>query len=224
MGPRGPGRHLGAATAGLRLRERVLSRRQLSALRELAPFLRESPFYLAGGTALALQLGHRRSVDFDWFSAHPIDDPLRLASEIGAAGARIAVARTEKGTLHGTVGRVRVSFLEYRYALLRPPLKSGAGLCLASLEDIACMKLAAVAQRGSKKDFVDLYALGQHLSLPEMLRLYKRKYSVSDPGHLLFALSFFDDAEAERMPTMLRACSWAVVKRTIRGWVTRAAR
>lgn len=224
MGPQSAKGHLGAATAGLKLREEVLSPRQHSVLRRLTPFLSASPFYLAGGTALALQLGHRRSVDFDWFSEDPIDDPLRLASEIGAAGAPLVVDRTEKGTLHGTVGRVRVTFLEYRYPLLRPPLKTAAGLRLASLEDIACMKLAAVAQRGSKKDFVDLYALGRHLSLAEMLRLYRRKYAVIDPGHLLFALSFFDDADAERLPTMLRPCEWAVVKKTVRGWVTQAAR
>ncbi len=158
------------------------------------------------------------------FSEDPIDEPLRLAAAIRAAGARIAVSRTEKGTLHGTVGGVRVSFLEYRYPLLRRPLDGGAGLHLASLEDTACMKLAAVAQRGSKKDFVDLYALGRRLPLPRMLRLYGTKYGVKDPGHLLFALSFFDDAETERMPTMLRPCSWEEVKRTIRSWVSRAAR
>jgi len=224
VGARGTNRHLGASAAGLKVHTRVLTRRQLSVLRRLRPFLRQSPFYLGGGTALALQLGHRRSVDFDWFRQLPIPDPLRLASEIGSAGVELVVDRTEKGTLHGTVGGVRVSFLEYRYRLLRPLLDKGAGLRVASLEDIACMKLAAVAQRGSKKDFVDLYALGRVFSLKEMLRLYRRKYGVSDPGHLFFALSFFDDADSERMPTMLRSWTWAAIKNTIRGWVSETAR
>jgi hypothetical protein len=163
-------------------------------------------------------------VDFDWFSELPVSDPLRLAADVAASGAPLVVARTEKGTLHGTIYGVRVSFFEYRYPLVCSVVEAEAGYRLAALEDIACMKLAAVAQRGSKKDFVDLYELGRHLSLRKMLALYRRKYGVDDPGHLLFALTFFDDADSEAMPTMLRPRPWPMVKRRIRSWVNRTAR
>jgi hypothetical protein len=144
----------------VRLHREALGRSQRSLLPRLAPLARQQGFYLAGGTALALQLGHRRSVDFDWFREDPIGDPLRLAADLRAAGLRFETDRVEKGTLHGRASGVRVSFLEYGYPLLKP-LREVEGLRLAALEDIAAMKLAAVAQRGSKKDFVDVFALGR---------------------------------------------------------------
>ena len=205
------------------LRADALGRTQRAVLKELAPFARDHGFYLGGGTALALQLGHRRSVDFDWFREEPLEDPLRLASEIAAAGIRFKPSGTEAGTLHGISRGVRVSFLEYRYPLLRPLVETRlSGVRLASLEDIAAMKLAAVAQRGSRKDFVDVFALGGILGLDEMLALYRRKYDVRDVGHVLVALAYFDDAEDERMPAMLRRWSWVDVRRTIQRWVRQA--
>jgi hypothetical protein len=214
---------VGRAAARVRLHTGALGRRQLALLRRLGPFLDPGPFYLAGGTALALHLGHRRSVDFDWFSERPLPDPLRLATEIEASGVPLEVTGVDKGTLHARSASVRVSFLEYRYPLLRPLVETRlSGVRLASLEDIAAMKLAAVAQRGSRKDFVDVFALGGILGLDEMLALYRRKYDVRDVGHVLVALAYFDDAEDERMPAMLRRWSWVDVRRTIQRWVRQA--
>jgi hypothetical protein len=204
----------------MRLHTSALRRGQLALLARLGPFLGPSPFYLAGGTALALQIGHRRSVDFDWFTEPPLADPLRLAAEVDASGVPLEVTAVDKGTLHARASGVRVSFLEYRYPLLRPLVATRLpGVRLAALEDIAAMKLAAVAQRGSRKDFVDVFALGSLLGLDEMLALYKIKYAVRDVGHVLVALSYFDDAEGERMPAMLRRWSWPDVRRTIQRWV-----
>jgi hypothetical protein len=206
----------------VRLHREVLGRRQLLVLRRLGRFLEASPFYLAGGTGLALHLGHRRSVDFDWFCERPIEQPLRLARQIEDSGLSVDVEDVERGTLHARASGVRLSFLEYRYPLLRPLLTAREpGLRVASLEDIAAMKLAAVAQRGSRKDFVDLFALGRVLTLEQMLDLYRRKYGIRDAGHVLFGLSYFDDADKERMPVMLRRWSWAEIKDAVRGWVRR---
>ena len=205
----------------MKLHSRALGRRQLTVLRRLGPFLDTSPFYLAGGTALALQLGHRRSIDLDWFSERPLADPLGLASEIEGSGVPLEIAGVERGTLHARAAGVRLSFLEYRYPLLRPLAATRLpGVRLASLEDIAAMKLAAVAQRGSRKDFVDVFALGGVLPLDEMLTLYRRKYGVRDVGHVLVALAYFDDAEDERMPAMLRRWSWMDIRRTIQRWIS----
>jgi hypothetical protein len=214
---------LGAPGASVRLHREALGRSQRSLLTRLAPLARQHGFYLAGGTALALQLGHRRSVDFDWFREDPIDDPLRLAAELRTPRFRLETERVERGTLHGRAGGIRVSFLEYRYPLLRPPLEV-EGLRLAALEDIAAMKLAAVAQRGSKKDFIDVFALGRRFGLDDMLASYRKKYGVEDVGHVLVSLAYFDDADRERTPMLLQRQSWPGIKATIRGWVTSATR
>jgi hypothetical protein len=204
----------------LKLHYEALGRAQRSLLTRLASLAQGHGFYLAGGTGLALQLGHRRSVDFDWFRERPIDDPLRLASELSSPGLRLEVDRVEKGTLHARARGVRVSFLEYAYPLLQP-LREVAGLRLASLEDIAAMKLAAVAQRGSKKDFVDVFSLGRRLGLTDMLGFYRAKYGLKDVGHVLVALAYFDDADRERMPMLLSRQSWPAIRTTIQGWLAR---
>jgi hypothetical protein len=202
----------------VKLNRGVLGRSQRTLLPRLAPLAGQRGFYLAGGTALALQLGHRRSVDLDWFREEPIEDPLRLAAELQGQALAFETERVERGTLHGRAAGVRVSFLEYRYPMLRPPLEIEK-LRIASLEDIAAMKLAAVAQRGAKKDFIGVFALGRRLGLGEMLRCYRKKYGVADVGHVLVALTYFDDADRERSPVLLRRQSWPAIKDTIRGWV-----
>jgi hypothetical protein len=91
---------------------------------------------------------------------------------------------------------------------------------LASLEDLACMKLSAIAQRGARKDFCDIYALGKKaFSLSQMLGFYQKKFSISDIGSVLYGLVYFDDAESERMPRMLWDVTWREIRNTILGWV-----
>lgn len=204
-----------------RLCPEVLTAAQARVLARVAPVLAERSFYLAGGTALALRLGHRRSVDLDWFTGEPIGDPLRLAREV-QEHVRLTVGGVERGTLHARISGVRVSLIEYRYPLLKAP-EVVAGVPLASLEDLACMKLAAVAQRGALKDFIDIYALGRRIKLERMLALYRRKYHVADWGNVVFALTYFDDADRERMPVMLRRWSRDGIKRALRRWVAELA-
>jgi hypothetical protein len=129
----------------------VLGKAQEKALRKLAPFMVRREFYLAGGTALALHLGHRRSVDLDWFTGARLDDPMRLAQELRDEGVPFATDFVERGTLYGSVFAVRASALEYRYPLLEPwVLWAEMGCRIASLDDLACMRLSAIAQRGAK--------------------------------------------------------------------------
>lgn len=189
-------------------------------LERLGPLAEAAGFVLAGGTGLALQLGHRRSIDFDWFTEQALGDPLRLARRLQEHGVALRVESTERGTLHGRVSGVRVSFLEYRYPLLERPLRlPGLSTPLASIPDIASMKLSAVTQRGARKDFVDLHAIGRTMPLAEMIRLYRKKFGVRDVGHVLTALVYFDDADRERAPSMLQRTDWSSVKATLRGWV-----
>lgn len=170
---------------------------------------------------MAIVLGHRHSVDLDWFTAERIDDPARLGRDIRASGIQIVPQQVGRGTLHAKVSGVRVSFLEYPYPLLQPAVAwEDYGCLVASLDDLACMKLSALVQRGSKRDFIDLYALGrEHKPLPELLELYRRKYAMEDTSNLLYALTYLDDADRERLPRMRWDVDWRTVKRTIQGWV-----
>jgi hypothetical protein len=199
----------------------VLTPDQKRVLRQLGPFAIQEDFYLAGGTALAIYLGHRRSRDFDWFTTRPISDAMNLGGLIRKRGIPFSVRQVARGTLNGSVSKVPVSFFEYRYPLLRKKIYwPEFGCRLVSLADIACMKLSAIAQRGHKKDFVDLYALGtKSFSLKQMLNFYQKKFSLKDIGHVLFALSYFDDAEKERLPMMLWKIQWNPMKKAIQTWV-----
>lgn len=198
----------------------ILAPRQQRVLAQLGPLLTRRGFYLAGGTAVALHLGHRRSVDLDWFTAEALADPLRVAQELREQGVAFVTGQVAPGTLHGTVRGIRLSLLEYRYPLLAPSRPWGGGSRIAARADLAAMKLAAVAQRGAKKDFVDVYALGSRsCSLRQMLRWYQAKYSVEDLAHVLYSLAYFDDADRERMPRLLWDVNWRTMKETIRRWL-----
>lgn len=203
----------------------AITSEQQDVLRQLGPMASDHNFYLGGGTALALQLGHRRSVDFDWFTAEHLSDPMQLAQQLRDEGLNFATGQIARGTLHGTISDVRVSFLEYRYPLLQSLVRWPKYECaLAGLDDLACMKLSAIAQRGAKRDFVDLYALlTTHRPLSVLLDRYRQKYETNDIAHVLYALVYFDDAESERMPVLFWDTDWAVIKQEIRKQVKEVA-
>jgi hypothetical protein len=216
---------LGKKSQPIRFHPEVLNPLQKKILQQLGPILMRQHYYLGGGTTIAIYLGHRHSVDLDWFTEEGITDPMRLAQNIRDKGIPFVTGQIERGTLHGTISGVRISFLEYKYPLLKPLIIWQKAACqLATLEDLACMKLSALTQRGSKKDFVDIYALGlRYFSLRDMLRLYQKKFSVEDMGHVLYGLSYFDDADKERLPKMFWDTDWRTIKKTIQGWVKEVA-
>ncbi len=198
-----------------------LTQRQISILRSAGRKIAERGLYLGGGTGLSIYFGHRVSKDLDWFLPRPMGDALMLAESLRGAGMDLTTTQTGPGTLHGTLHGVRLSFLEFRYPLLRSLTRwPEMGCGLASLDDLACMKLSAIAQRGERKDFCDLYFLGtKHRPLRDMLGLYRRKFGVQDLGAVLYGLAYFDEAETERMPRMLSRVTWTTMKKTIKGWV-----
>ena len=171
---------LGGAEPRMIWHPEILACRQERMLNQIGPALSRRSFYLAGGTAVALHLGHRRSVDFDWFTPERFD-PLNIAQELREEGVRFATESTTTGTLHGMVRGVPVGLLRYNYLLLaRVPVWRG-GIHVAARADLGAMKLAAVAQRGTKKDYVDIYALCQNSKMLRlMLQRYRKKYSVED--------------------------------------------
>ncbi len=175
-------------------------------------------FYLAGGTALALQLGHRLSVDLDFFSPTQSDVPA-LANVLQHAlkGFSPTLSDTSWGNLVFLANDVRIGFYGYGYALIRPLLQTG-DLRLASMEDIALMKMDALLARASRKDFHDLYAICQRISLRELLDLAPQKYpDVRDfEAQVVKHMTYFDRAETETPVPLLEPVEWTTVKEWFR--------
>ena len=171
--------------------------------------------YLAGGTGLALHLGHRRSHDLDFFSRDPVEPETLTRRMKTLAG--FALASQAPDTLHVTIQSIKVSFLAYPYPVLFP-LATFLGVSVAHPRDIACMKLSAIASRGTKRDFVDLYLMANQCSLAHLLEWFKQKYADVNHSltHVLKSLTWFEDADKEPMPDMLTPLSWEDVKRFFR--------
>jgi hypothetical protein len=177
-------------------------------------FLKDA--YLAGGTALALHMGHRISVDFDFFTQTKFN-PQQVVQQLTTLPMPFQLERTAPGTILGFVGATKFSLFEYTYPLLEK-LVSFDGIMLARVSDLAVMKLAAIGDRGTKRDFIDLYfiiEIHKYLSLGAILQLYDKKFAVLHQNklHLLKALMYFDDAETDHMPEMLYSVSWKEIKR-----------
>lgn len=168
--------------------------------------------YLAGGTAAALHLGHRLSEDLDLFTPEAFE-PSVLVQALRGKGA-FTLERTSWGTILGWLDGLRFSLFHYRYPLLYPVVRLKR-LRVADLRDIAAMKIAAISDRGSRKDFVDLYLIcAQRLPLSSVLRLYDRKYGALKVNfvHVCKSLTYFDAAEEEPMPVMLQPFQWGQMK------------
>jgi hypothetical protein len=196
----------------------ILSNKQRELLGKTGAIINKKGFYLAGGTAVALCFGHRKSIDFDWFFSGKMEEPEKIQQFFEKENIDFQITNMAPGTLHGTIDGVRFSFLEYKYPLLNERIKwENKGVMLASLSDLACMKLSAIAQRGSRKDFVDIYVLlEEQFSLAEIFELYKQKYQKNNIAPVLYSLSYFDDAEEDPMPEMLREFTWGQVKKEIK--------
>ena len=170
-------------------------------------------FYLAGGSALALHLGHRLSVDLDFFTVQSFD-ALALSRRLAQADTFTQEQR-KKDTLLGAFAQVKVSFFRYSYPMLAPTA-TVLNTAIASVPDIGAMKLDAIGTRGRKRDFIDLYFVCRagH-SLEEVLGWYREKYQGVEVNliHYIKALTYFEEAEADPMPRMLKRVSWDRAKR-----------
>ncbi len=168
--------------------------------------------YLAGGTAIALQLGHRISVDFDFFTTEEFI-PKVFSIKLSKLGSFIE-EQASKGTVLGKFEGIKFSFFVYKYPLIFPSVKY-LSLNIADIRDIAAMKIDAVATRGAKRDFIDLYFICKSgYELAELLNFYNKKYGklASNRIHIQKSLVYFNDAEEEEMPKMLKQISWKEVK------------
>jgi hypothetical protein len=169
--------------------------------------------YLAGGSGLALFLGHRVSVDFDFFTSESFNQE-ELAKSLAKYG-KFDVSSISKDTLLGIFNDTKFSIFRYQYPLIFETSEC-LGINVADKIDIAAMKIAAIMGRSTKKDFIDLYFLAQEgISLRDSLKYYDQKYGVlaSNLYSIITSLVYFTEAEGTEMPKMIKEVSWEDVKR-----------
>lgn len=183
----------------------------LELLRQLSVVPEFSAMRLVGGTSLALQYGHRTSVDLDFFGT--FDSELSFSSILRRYGQLTIVKESSKIKVYLLDG-IKVDFVHYDYPWLESPLQAD-GLVLATPPDIAAMKVNAIEGRGSKKDFIDLYYLLQRYTLAEILDFYKQKYPEHSVFRALMSMSYFDDADMQPTPRMFTNVLWDEMKEYI---------
>lgn len=186
----------------------------IAAAEALAPLVK-GRFYLAGGTALALRLGHRVSLDLELFSpSDRLEGPARAALLKSLGGKlKVEILEAKDGTCHLRLGGRAVSLFHYPYPLLEAT-RYWRGLALASLRDISAMKLSDAIGRGSRKDFIDLKALSDVMGLTGMFEAGRRRFK-DHPDFILQAakaLVYLDDADVEPSPRILKAADWETTK------------
>lgn len=198
------------------MHEQVLSGQTKRALAVLGKSRVLSSAYLAGGTALALQIGHRASFDLDFFTQQKFDAK-NLAEALKKLSTGFTLDRLEENTLLGYLDKAKFSLFFWNYPLINKP-ENYAGIKLASLSDIAAMKLAAISERGTKRDFIDLYyilAVEKLFSLQDILLFYDKKFKLlkQNQVHLIRSLTYFADAEDTTVPRMFFMTNWREVKK-----------
>lgn len=168
---------------------------------------------LVGGTALALQLGHRNSVDLDLFGTiASTSDEIRSTL---STKHQVNIIKESANINIYVVDGVKVDFVNYSYGWIDNEVRDDS-IILAGVKDIAAMKIAAVIGRGTKKDFIDLFFLLRHFTLQQILDLYMQKYPDGSMFIAMKSLTYFEDAEPDPMPVMFESADWENVKDTIR--------
>lgn len=171
-------------------------------------------FYLAGGTALALQIGHRRSIDFDFFSeTDDLGEKSRAEIIHGLADFSVQIIENTTGNLFMLVDGIRTGFFGYGYPLVGKPVLL-ENIALASQVDIGLMKCDALISRGSRKDFYDLFYIARTEPIDSLLGLGEKKYpQLRDfPLMVLESMTLFDNAERDVQPELFEPVPWEQVK------------
>jgi predicted nucleotidyltransferase component of viral defense system len=171
-------------------------------------------FRLVGGTSLALQLGHRFSVDIDLFGLRDFDEVelRRCLESIGELEVKYLDVKNAINSCF--LNGVKVDIVDYRYPWIGSEIMEDV-IRMADLKDIAAMKLSAIGSRGSKKDFFDMYFLLEKFTIDEIIGFFKQKYDIKDVFHYIQGLGYFDDAQRDLDPVMFAPLSWEKVKARI---------
>lgn len=185
----------------------------LELLKKIMAIQSLNDFVLVGGTALALRFGHRKSIDLDLFTPNSFD-PQQLVLGLRENNIEFEVTGIAENTLNILSYGILVDFIKYGYPNIRN-INNVESIRLISIEDIACMKLSAITNRGSKKDFYDLYYLLKKYSLKQLFGFYREKYDQSEYFHIIKSLVYFEDAENDPDPVIFDDISWPHIKQSI---------
>lgn len=192
------------------LQSQTVTRETLELLIALMKIPELRQFSLVGGTNLSLRFGHRLSIDLDLFTNETFDTEL-IFNKLSLGFPNTIMASQSDTMLFLYINDIKIDMVLLPYPYIRP-IEVVEEVRLVSVEDIAAMKLSAVARRGVKKDFWDIAELLERFSIQEMIDFYKEKYSSRDIFHLLRSLVYFEDAEAQNDPDPLKKMSWKQVK------------
>lgn len=171
---------------------------------------------LVGGTAFALQTGHRKSIDIDLFGEIDADE-FEVLSQVNSISQATTLKKSKNINVFLLNG-IKVDIVNYPYPWLLPPVEENE-LVLASVEDIAAMKLSAITGRGTRKDFIDMFFLLKRFSLDQMLHFYRQKYPEGTEFLVIKSLTYFEDAEQDEFPVMLIQQDWVNIKHQIKSAV-----
>ncbi len=192
----------------------IISERTIELIQQLQSLPELAGFYLVGGTALSLLLGHRNSIDIDLFTqrnftAFEIEDALKDRHDFTAT-------LSKNNTVLAVVDNIKTDFIKHDYPLINPPVTE-EGITYLSKEDITAMKLHAIIQSGKRlKGFIDIYFLLQHFSMAEMISFFEKKYSYANPLIALKAVTYFDDIDENiDPPKLLQPLPLTLIKKRI---------
>ncbi len=178
-------------------------------------WLKKSKWYLAGGTALALQDGNRKSLDLDFFTMEKDFDEKKLTARfIGNKDWQIEME--EKNTIYGSLFKAKVSFIAYPFFIPKQEFIKHGSVRVLNHIDVGVMKITAISQRGKKRDFFDLYWCAKNIEpLEAILKRLPTQYPAvaHDYHHILKALVYFKDAESDPEPEIYFDTDWKKVKR-----------
>jgi hypothetical protein len=170
------------------------------------------PFNLVGGTSLSLQIGHRISIDLDMFTHLPYENAT-IIEALKPLG-QLDILVDKPPFLQVRLDDVKMDFLKFPYDFVQDFIEV-EGVRLVAIENIAIMKLLAIARRGVKKDFVDLYFILERYTLGEIVQMFEKKLPNIDLFHIIKSLTFFGDAEPDADPKMLIKVNWKTVKKVV---------
>lgn len=190
----------------------TISSATLELLNKLMNFNEFDKLRLVGGTGLALQIGHRISIDLDLFG--DIDFESINTTQLFNTFQQVVNLKKSKHINIFSINDIKVDFVNYSYPWLNPSVIIDK-IRMGSVEDIAAMKLAAITGRGSMKDFIDLYFLLKRYTLTELIEFYKRKYFDGSVYLVLKSLTYFEDSETDMSPQMVSPIKWNDVKKSI---------
>lgn len=195
-----------------KLQYHTVEQKTLGVLKSLSLLSELKDARLVGGTALALLLGHRNSIDLDIFGRINLQDLINTNAlrNVGS----FTLLKSSASILASTIENVKVDIVNYNYPWIEEAIRID-GLQLAGITDIGAMKLAAITGRGTRKDFIDLYFLLKHFSIRELMDFYMQKYKEGTPYLVLKSLTYFDDAESDDNPKMFKKIDWEQVKSEI---------